>query len=89
MNKIVNGVANDFEYDFSIFPPNVEKIIITKDNYKRLFNNLQEENIIYKEIIDKAISMLELSGGREKISKDFVNIGRKRYDEIIKVLKGE
>ena len=42
-----------------------------------------------RKIIDKAVSMLELSGGREKISKDFVNIGRKRYDEIIKVLKGE
>ena len=43
----------------------------------------------YKERIDKAIKLLELSGGRAKISKDFVNIGRKRYDEIIKVLKGE
>ena len=61
----------------------------------RIFNlaeELEKERKKNKELedrIDSAISMLELSGGREKISKDFVNIGRKRYDEIIKVLKGE
>jgi len=44
MGKIVNGVANDFEFD--MFPPNVEKIIITKENYNRLFKGLEEENKI-------------------------------------------
>ena len=51
---------------------------------------LQKEKIKkLQDRIDKTISMLELSGGREKISKDFVNIGRKRYDEVLKTLKGE
>jgi hypothetical protein len=52
MNKIVNGVSNDFEFDikdYNMFPPNVEKIIMTKENYNRLFEDLQEENIYLKD----------------------------------------
>ena len=58
MSKIVNGVANDFEFD--MFPPNVEKIIITKDNYNRLFKNLQEENMFLRDKINKVIKTITL-----------------------------
>lgn len=67
----------------------IKKLEITKIALVPQYSELKEYNAILKDRIEKVISMLELSGSREKISKNFVNIGRKRYDEILKILKGE
>lgn len=39
----------------SLFPDNVEAIILTKEDYDRQLGQLQFENIILKDRIDKAI----------------------------------
>ena len=73
--------------------------MIYKDYYdlKQENESLKELNVCvgcnnnpdYKQRIDKAINMLELTEPRKKICKDFVNVNRKRYDKILNILKGE
>ena len=70
------------------FPDDVEAIVLRKEYYAKELGQLQFENIILKDRIDKAIKLLELTEARKKVCTDFVNVGRKRYDEILNILKG-
>lgn len=63
--------------------------------YKKEIEELQEKYTQALEVaqerfdrIQKAIELLELTEARKKVCTDFVNVGRKRYDEILNILKG-
>lgn len=73
-NKITN-------LEYKIKKLEEENEVLTKARYSIDRVELQER-------IDKAIKLLELTETRKKICKDFVNVGRKRYDEILNILKG-
>lgn len=73
----------------------VNKSIVNYSIFKKL-EDKEEVEMIYRDNdirvlenrIQKAIELLELTEARKTICKDFVNVGRKRYDEILNILKG-
>ena len=71
----------------SLFPNNVEAIVLTKEDYDRQLGKLQYENIELQERIDKAIEYIKHYGNlyclRHKQFKEY-----KQYEDLLDILKG-
>ena len=68
-----------------MIPDNVEKIIMTKEDYDRNVEQLLLEKIELQKRIDKAIEYME----DEEVNIDDINGLFNHYDNVEKILKGE
>lgn len=71
----------------SLFPDNVEVIVLTKEDYDRQLGQLQFENIILRDRIQKAIEYIEWNLDVNEEVIEYINFDG-NFKKVLDILKG-